>query len=121
VILVEQRIDRCFHLADRIIFMEDGRIKKQGKSQEMVQWIALKDQNYVPPIAQLFSTYNMKEIPLTIKEGRAILKSMAIKASENPYRYEEESSPVEAMEIMVLSNLYATYNSKDFVLNKIDM
>ena len=36
VVLVEQRIDRCYHLADKVIFMENGKILNQGNPRVMV-------------------------------------------------------------------------------------
>lgn len=35
VILVEQRTDRCFPLADRIVMMEGGKTVYQGPPREM--------------------------------------------------------------------------------------
>ena len=39
VILIEQRLERCFHLADRILLMEQGRIvQNQTDAGAFVQW-----------------------------------------------------------------------------------
>ena len=121
VILVEQRIDRCFHLADRVIFMENGKIVNSGTPDKMVQWAAEKHPNYTPPVSQLFLNWKMGKIPLTIKEGRTMLDAMKPRIAAYACSYEAESKPAEATEILKLSNLYTTYNKKDFALKKIDM
>ncbi|AOY77660.1 ABC transporter ATP-binding protein [Clostridium formicaceticum] len=119
VVLVEQRIDRCFHLADRVIFMENGKILKSGSPRKMVEWAAEKYPQYIPPVSQFFSKWRKEDIPLTIKEGRRLLNTMASK--DLIKLYDEEGGSNEAVEILKLSNLCSTYNKKDFVLNKINL
>jgi energy-coupling factor transport system ATP-binding protein len=77
VVLVEQRIDRCFHLADKIVLMEGGRIVHQAPPREMVRRGDDKYRFFVPPVAQVFSGVNSQEVPLTIKEGRKLLRKIA--------------------------------------------
>lgn len=74
VILVEQRTDRCFPLADRIVMMEGGKTVYQGPPREMA---SLREERYVcfmPPVAQVFSRLGLKNVPLTVKEGRRFLQ-----------------------------------------------
>lgn len=123
VILVEQRIDRCFHLADRIIFMEDGKVLHSETPRKTVEWAAEKHPQYIPPVSQFFSKWRRENIPLTIKEGRAVLNGMAVKEWINPYKEERNSIEAtgNAIEILKLSNVYTTYNKKDFVLKKVNL
>lgn len=121
VILVEQRIDRCFHLADRVVFMENGKIVNSGAPDKMVQWVAEKHPNYTPPVSQFFVNWKMGKIPLTIKEGRTMLDAMKPRIAAYTCSDEVESKPAEAADILKLSNLYTTYNKKDFALKKINM
>ena len=74
VILVEQRTDRCFHLADRVFLMEEGRITHQGPPRDMAGWGDGRFRIYLPPVAQVFSSMETQHIPLTIKEGRQLLR-----------------------------------------------
>lgn len=74
VILVEQRTDRCFHLADRVFLMEQGRITHQGPPRDVAGWDDGRFRIYLPPVAQVFSSLETQRIPLTIKEGRQLLR-----------------------------------------------
>lgn len=74
IILIEQRLERCFHLADRLVVMEGGRIVKDGTAGEIAAWEVQNGFPFVPPVAGFFSGIDAHDIPLTIKEGRKLLK-----------------------------------------------
>ncbi len=75
VILVEQRLERCFHLADRVLVMENGYILKDGSPGDVARWAVNNNSPFVPPLAGLFAGAGFPDIPLTVKYGREILKS----------------------------------------------
>ena len=72
IILVEQRLDKCFYMADRIIFMENGCILGEGNPNNIPQYIDKK--YHLPNISYIFRQANMENIPVTVKEGRNIIK-----------------------------------------------
>ncbi len=74
IIMVEQRTDRCFHLADRVVLMERGRIIQQGSPRDIAGWADERFRFFIPPVAQVFSALGAEKIPLTIKEGRKLLR-----------------------------------------------
>lgn len=74
IILLEQRLERCFHLADRVMVMEQGKIIKTGSPAEVAVWEVQNGYPYVPTIASYFAHIDSPDIPLTIKEGRRLLK-----------------------------------------------
>ncbi len=77
VILIEQRLERCFHLADRFVFIEKGEIKLNTKNVNMVNnWVRSERSPFVPPIVRLFSEIGCSKIPLTVKEGKKYLKNI---------------------------------------------
>ncbi|MCG8485562.1 MAG: ATP-binding cassette domain-containing protein [Clostridia bacterium] len=76
IVLIEQRIDRCFHLADRIWFMEDGQLSFDDHPKVFAKWAKNKRINFLPSVAGFFSYRGDVDIPLTIKEGRAKLKEI---------------------------------------------
>ena len=84
IILVEQRTDRCFHLADRIVLMEEGRVIHQGTPREMAGWEKGRFRCLMPPVAQVFSALEVEKIPLTIKEGRQLLHQNGFKNVATP-------------------------------------
>ncbi|NLU49165.1 MAG: energy-coupling factor ABC transporter ATP-binding protein [Syntrophomonadaceae bacterium] len=76
VILSEQRLERCFHLADRILVMEEGHIVwDHCVSQPMTELTSRAGNSFLPPVARLFASAGCLEVPLTVKQGRRLLKS----------------------------------------------
>ena len=76
VILVEQRLERCLHLADRTIVMGKGQIEAEGTPEEIVAWLAEKQNPFIPPVAKLFANLGFKPIPLTVKQGRRVIRKI---------------------------------------------
>jgi len=74
VVLVEQRLDRCFHLADRVMVMENGEIVRDGPPGETAAWQVKNGLPFVPPVATLFARTGSPDVPLTVKKGRRLLK-----------------------------------------------
>ncbi|WP_461569522.1 ABC transporter ATP-binding protein [Thermincola ferriacetica] len=74
IILIEQRLERCFHVADRLIIMERGEILKDGEADEVARWEVEKSIPFIPPVAKFFASLGASAIPLTVKEGRKALK-----------------------------------------------
>lgn len=74
IILVEQRLDRCFQLADRVAVMEHGEIIRDGPPGAVAAWQVNKGLPFVPPVAALFAQAGSPGVPLTIKEGRKLIK-----------------------------------------------
>ncbi|MFZ5595837.1 MAG: ABC transporter ATP-binding protein [Bacillota bacterium] len=76
IVLIEQRLERCFHLADRVVFMEGGRVAGDGSPEQAARW-AVKNGGFpVPPVARLFSGLGFPSVPVTVKEGRRQLRTI---------------------------------------------
>ncbi|GAA4707034.1 ABC transporter ATP-binding protein [Brevibacillus fulvus] len=77
VLMSEHRVDRCFHLADRILFFDQGRVAYDGSPRGFIQLAAdsvPEWQNYLPPITRHFlkpSGGQREHVPITVKEARA--------------------------------------------------
>ena len=87
VILIEHRLDRVMHLVDRVIVMDRGRIIADGEPREVMRDERLRETGTeIPPVVDL--TLKVMEhyepdvlrdgfkIPLTVKEGRKILRPL---------------------------------------------
>lgn len=74
VVIVEQRAERCFHLADRVVLLADGRIVEQAPPRELKLQEMDKYHCFLPPVTRVFASVNYPELPLTLKEGREVLK-----------------------------------------------
>ncbi len=75
VIMVEQRLERCFHLADRVLLMENGEISCDGSAQEVARKTIKGGMPFVPPVSRFFAGLNVSSVPITVKEGRKLLRS----------------------------------------------
>ena len=75
VIMIEQRLERCYHLADRILLMEKGRITCDGSAREVARKTSREDSPFLPPVARFFAGIESPSLPLTVKEGRKLLRS----------------------------------------------
>lgn len=82
VILAEQRLERCFHLADRIFYMEKGAVTFDGTPTVFAKWAFDRNIPFVPPVSRVFaelrtelgSELNPEILPVTIKEARELLR-----------------------------------------------
>jgi energy-coupling factor transporter ATP-binding protein EcfA2 len=74
VVLIEQRLERCFHLADRLLVMEQGEIICDQSPGDAARWQVENRLPFIPPVARFFASLNSAAIPLTVKDGRCELK-----------------------------------------------
>lgn len=75
VVLIEQRLDRCFHLADRVVFMNRGEILHTGAAAESARWQARNSLPFLPPVTRFFISLGSAVTPLTVKDGRRELET----------------------------------------------
>ncbi|AOT69931.1 ABC transporter ATP-binding protein [Geosporobacter ferrireducens] len=119
IVLIEQRIDRCFHLADRILFMEEGELVFDGAPNRFCHWNALHQKKFLPSIADFFVKLGIREIPLTIKSGRRELHRLLGK--ENPAMQIPSGKHPNAKEIISLQKLSFRYENGKKALKEIDL
>lgn len=86
VLLVEQRLERCIHLADRLVLMDKGEIICDKPTAEAVRWQVANKQPFIPPVAHFFALLDYPAIPLTIKGGRKTLQEI-IASQPSPLDY----------------------------------
>ncbi len=91
VLLIEQRLERCIHLADRLVLMDKGEIICNKPAAEAIRWQVANRQPFIPPVARFFALLDYPAIPLTVKEGRKELHD--ILASQASFMYSHPSSP----------------------------
>lgn len=75
IILIEQRLERCFHLADRVAVMEEGRLLKIGSAADIAAWEVEQALPFVPIVAGYLARIATHNVPLTIKAGRDFLQN----------------------------------------------
>jgi len=82
IVLVEQRIEKCLSYADRVVFLDKGKITFAGKPDEYVKWVGNHDCDFLPPVTELFWKLKSDMYPLTVKQGRELLRKNYDVASE---------------------------------------
>jgi energy-coupling factor transporter ATP-binding protein EcfA2 len=75
VIMIEQRLERCYHLADRVLLLEQGSITCDGSARDVALKTIKGCTPFVPPVARFFAGLDVPSVPLTVKEGRKLLRS----------------------------------------------
>ena len=87
VVLIEQRLERCFHLADRLVVMEQGRIICDDSPGEAARWQLQEGLPFIPPVARFFASLPAPPgaaVPLTVREGRRELQKRTFSLPERP-------------------------------------
>lgn len=112
VIMAEHRFEDILPLADKVIFLENGRIRKYGTPEETVKDIAsCKETAPSLPsglrIWKNFSLDNIQSAPMNLSAGRNMINKYFkknIKESENTSRALSSEISIE------VKNIYFTYN-----------
>lgn len=76
VVLIEQRLERCYHLADRVVVFDGGCCLVQGTPEEVACWQVENGFPFLPPVASLFVHLGFRRPPLTVKEGKRFLVTL---------------------------------------------
>ncbi len=128
IIMIEQRLERCCHLADRILVMENGGISADLKAGTRANgiWMQKAPAAYLPPLPRLFASAGYKELPLTVKQGRQIIKSYNLerKAGSNFNSYPDKP-PVSGIDprkdLVDIHDLWFTYPNTGEALKNINL
>ena len=124
VILVEHRLDRVIHLVDRMIVMNEGRIVADDKPRKVVSVQVTTDVGIgLPPIVRIARKLNgngfhLGDIPLTVKEGRFLLKDLFKNASRNVLPETPSNGGDRVIEI---DRLYHVYSSGRTALKNVNL
>lgn len=127
VVLIEQRLERCFHLADRVLVMDKGKIIFDHHAPDTIsRWAVKNNTSFIPPLAKLFAGVGFSEVPTTVKQGREILKSyypLLNLSTETPTRAEKtkKSQKSSGETIIDIQNLWFTYPNGQEALKNINL
>ncbi|MCS5696763.1 ABC transporter ATP-binding protein [Desulfofundulus thermocisternus] len=127
VIMVEQRLERCFHLADRVLLMAGGEIICHGSAAEGAREAVRRGLPFVPPVARFFACLNSPVVPVTVKEGREFLQSylkgnIAVTKPDVPRRNRNSNiKEHEKNSIISLKNVWFGYPGGQEVLKDISL
>jgi energy-coupling factor transport system ATP-binding protein len=127
ILLAEHRVERCLHLATRIIYMEDGAIVADGEPQSFARWAADERRELLPPVTRLFARRlnghllqaEPEELPLTVKDARRLLDSVP----QAPHLVPSfaPAAPRSKATVLEVRGLVAGYPPDDPVLDRVDL
>ena len=115
VVLVEQRLERCLHLADRVLMMRGGRLLTNSSPAEAVVYSLGANSSLIPPLPRLFVQMGSTEIPLTVAAGRRQLLALrrdteACVQTKTPVsRARIEPDATGAARLLEIKNLFYAY------------
>jgi energy-coupling factor transport system ATP-binding protein len=82
IVLAEHRVERCLHLATRVLYLEHGRLVVDAGPQEFARWALADHRELLPPVARLFAQRldgqapegaSRSRLPMTVKDARHML------------------------------------------------
>ena len=124
IVLIEQRLERCFHLADRVVIMEGGRVAQDGDPDQAARWAVRSGTLLIPPVARFFSMLGFSSLPVTVKEGRKQLRQSfsGWPVSGRPdLRKEPTSFSIGQTPLVEVKNLWFTYPNGRETLQDINL
>ncbi|MFQ5398670.1 MAG: ABC transporter ATP-binding protein [Anaerolineae bacterium] len=108
VILAEHRLERVLRYADRLTYMEAGKIVVDGPVREAAAKIPL-----CPPLTELGRRLGWEPLPLTIKEGRRFVRHLVATAPNRDQRPRELTAPkTHAQPVLRAESVRYAYNGR---------
>ncbi len=108
IILVEHRMERTVHRADRLIVMDKGEIVGDGEPRLILSEIDMDSLSVgYPQITRIAKKFQIQYLPLTVKEGRKMLSQLLPK-----FVPKRVIAPKTEETLCQVSNVTFRYNSR---------
>ncbi|MBM7853922.1 energy-coupling factor transport system ATP-binding protein [Desulfohalotomaculum tongense] len=125
VVLVEQRLERCLHLAHRVLVIDEGRLVSDFPPGRAVKWELKRNSAFLPPLPRLFAAAGSAAVPLTVGEGRNKLRAMGFSGADCPVKAvtpEANNKCCRAEKLLEVKNVFYTYpGSREPAVEGVDM
>ena len=109
IVLAEHRLERIARYADRLTWLQGGRIQFDGPVREGLEKIDLGI-----PIVQLARSMGWRPVPLTVKEAKQYLPNLP----GGKTKKSEPSTPVGASDVALeVKNIHFSYNGRPTLKN----
>lgn len=116
IILAEHRLERVLRYADRLVFMENGRIIVDDWLRD-----ALIKIPHLPPLARLGRALEWDPLPVTVKEGRRYASRLILgEPLSHTSRVGEWQAAADIPSLLEVNDLHFSYDGSP-VLNGISM
>lgn len=84
IIVVEQKLERCLGLADRVVYLDRAKIVLDSTPGEFLRWASDRERSTIPMVSRLFAMKGIPGFPLTIQEAKKILAGCVINKIDRP-------------------------------------
>jgi len=100
ILLAEHRVERCLHLATRVLYLQDGAVAADAEPQSFARWAVRGHRELLPPVTRLFARRLNGQaaqapadgLPMTVKDARQLMEATA-----PPYRLVSEGAAADAV------------------------
>lgn len=119
-VIIEQRIERCFEISDRVLLMEKGRVAFYGSREEFYSRPQEDLSRRLPVHMRLAKHAGAVKMPSSVKETRTLMASMA--KGPAPAWPAAKPAPGEvgkAAELLRMKGLGVSFGSRE-VIKKLD-
>jgi len=121
VVMSEHRLERCYHYATRVLYMEEGRVMYDGPPQGAARWCGERDKGFIPPVSRVFLKAGWEEIPLTVNQARVLLHGRARTNGDPRREGGVVPSPPPREEVARAKGLWYVYPGGKEALKSLDM
>ncbi len=122
VVMSEHRLERCYHYATRVIYMESGRVLFDGRPEEAARWCGERGKAFLPPVSRVFVKAGWREIPLTVNQARILLRD-GVSTNGGPRKksHVARDRPAGREEILAARGLWYVYPHGPEALKGVDL
>ncbi|MDV6379117.1 energy-coupling factor transporter ATPase [Sporosarcina sp. GW1-11] len=126
IVLVEHRLEELYAMADRVVFMEQGKLRYDGDSRQVIEQLYADQATelfpYLPAFARLYMEFEeqpiRREIPLTVKECKQWIGRQEREVSVVDTKTTSSQQPL----LLELTDVYFQYKKKEsFVLKGLNL
>ena len=127
IVLAEHRVERCLHLATRVLYMDDGVVVVDGTPQEFARWAVGARRELLPPVTRLFAGLPSGRetppvaggrLPMTVKDARHMLDLIE---KRTPGRRAAETPAPPGDAVLVARGLSVGYDWDTPLLEDVDL
>ncbi|NLE74351.1 MAG: energy-coupling factor ABC transporter ATP-binding protein [Actinobacteria bacterium] len=107
IVLAEHRVDRCLHMAGRVLFMDSGDLVLDTTPSAFASWASTMHPEFLPPVTRLFAPGH--RLPLTVRDARLAMNDGTERFAEPQWRNPDpvsDSNPAS-------STHYASHRAND--------
>ncbi|MHB1539651.1 MAG: energy-coupling factor ABC transporter ATP-binding protein, partial [Solirubrobacteraceae bacterium] len=80
ILLAEHRLERCLHVADRVLVMDGGRLVHDGDPQSFLHFASDREQALQTPASRLLALARLGPPPVGVRQARATLRAAGLLA-----------------------------------------